>query len=81
MYKILIENECDCFKKSDLQNNTTELLRSTAFMKANQICNIMNNTFCKKHKFVVVECQKILMIKEGTKQRPVHCCGDGCCFN
>lgn len=81
MYTIKVENECACFKKSGLENNTTELLRSQALMKANQMCNIMNNTFEDGKKYIVVEEGKTFIIKEGEKGRPAHCCGDGCCFN
>lgn len=81
MYTIIVEDECECFKKSNLENNTTELLRSQALMKANQMCNIMNNTFKSGKKYMVVEEKRTFIIKEGEKKRPAHCCGDGCCLN
>lgn len=79
MYTIKFEEECECFKKSGFENNTTELLRSNALMKANQMCNILNNKFGGEG-YIVVEEKRSFIIKKGKKNRPAHCCGDGCCF-
>lgn len=80
MFTIKFEKECGCFKKSGFENNTTELLRSNALMKANQMCNILNNKFGGEGKFIVVEENRTFIIKEGKSEGPKHCCGDGCCF-
>ena len=80
MFTIKFENECECFKKSGFENNTTALLRSDAMMKANQMCNILNNKFGGGGKFIVEEEKRVFTIKEGKKKRPAHCCGDGCCM-
>ena len=81
MFTIKIEKECECFKKSGFENNTTELLRSKALMKANQMCNMLNNKFGGNGKFIIEEEKRVFIIKEGKKKkRATHCCGDGCCF-
>ena len=55
MYKIVIANQCACFKKSNLENNLTFESKDEALSKAIEMKNIMNNEFCKKHKFELQE--------------------------
>ena len=56
MYKIVVANQCGCFKNSNLQNNLTFESKDEALSKAIEMKNIMNHEFCKKHKFNEVSC-------------------------
>ena len=53
MYKIVVSNQCGCFKNSNLQNNLTFESKDDALIKAIEMKNIMNHEFCKKHKFQI----------------------------
>ena len=55
MYKIVVANQCACFKKSNLENNLTFESKDIALSKAIEMKNIMNNEFCKTHKFELQE--------------------------
>ena len=55
MSKIIIEKECGCFKKSDMQNNVEYPSKEEALTKALEMAEDMNETFCKKHNFQVIE--------------------------
>ena len=51
MYKIVVANQCGCFKNSSLENNLIFESKDEALSKAIEMKNTMNNDFCKKHKF------------------------------
>ena len=55
MYKIVIENECECFKKSGLQNNITFEDKQEALAKARVLECRMNQEFCFTHYFEAVD--------------------------
>lgn len=63
MYKIVIENECNCFKKSGLQNNLTYENIEDAHMKAKVIECRMNQEFCFTHYFQAVDMGNEIVIK------------------
>ena len=49
-------------------------------LKAIEMKNIMNKTFCRKHDFQIQEMFNNLVIKF-YKDEPVNsCCGNGCCM-
>jgi len=51
MYKIHIENECNCFKKSSFVNDEEFKDKADAIMKAKIIECRMNQEFCHTHYF------------------------------
>jgi len=55
MFKIIVDRECGCFKRSDLTNNIEMDSKDDALMKAMEMRDIMNNKFCSKHKFTMKE--------------------------
>jgi len=55
MFKIIVEKECGCFKRSDLENNISVASKDEALSKSIEMKEHMNNEFCAKHKFKVQE--------------------------
>ena len=55
MFKIIVERECGCFKRSDMESNITLDSKDDALLKSIEMCDTMNNKFCDKHKFSVKE--------------------------
>lgn len=51
MYKIHIEHECSCFKKSAFENDQTFKEKDDALMKAKVMECRMNQEFCHTHFF------------------------------
>jgi len=62
MFKIIVERECGCFKKSNLSNNIELDSKEEALIKSLEIKDIMNNEFCSKHKFAVQEVDNTFLI-------------------
>lgn len=63
MYKIIIDKECGCFRRSDMQNNVTVDSKDEALERALEMVNTMNNDFCEKHKFSLEEAGDKFLIK------------------
>jgi len=80
MYKIVVANQCQCFKNSELKNNLTFESKDDALSKAIEMRNIMNHEFCKKHKFELQEMFNNLVIKFYKDEPLSSCCGNGCCM-
>lgn len=51
MYKIHVENECSCFKKSAFENDQMFKDKEDALMKAKVMECRMNQEFCHTHYF------------------------------
>ena len=51
MYKVVVENECNCFIKSGLESEQSFSSEFEAKMEAEDMLESMNKNFCKKHKF------------------------------
>lgn len=77
MFKIIVENECGCFKKSDLVNGVEVSSKDEALMKSIEMRDFMNDEFCGKHNFKVQEAGNnfVIAFKESTSN---GCCGGGC---
>jgi len=77
MYKIVVEKECGCFKKSDFKNNIEFSSKDDALLKTMEMKNHMNEKFCGKHTFKVQEVQNnfIIAMDNSTSN---GCCGAGC---
>ena len=78
MYKVVVSNQCGCFKRSDLENNFTSTSKDDALLKAIEMKNTMNDDFCGKHEFQVEEMDKNFVISFYAEPKS-SCCGDGCC--
>jgi len=63
MFKIIVDKECGCFKRSDLQNNIEMSSKDEALTKALEMVNEMNGEFCGKHSFAVEEVENTFLIK------------------
>ncbi len=55
MFKIIVEKECGCFKRSDMQNNLEFASKDEALLKTLDMRDTMNGDFCGKHNFKVEE--------------------------
>lgn len=78
MHKIIVEKECGCFKRSDLENNLEFTSKDEALTKAIEMKNTMNSDFCGKHDFDLVESDSNFVI-HFAEQKPSACCGGGHC--
>ncbi|GGD44216.1 hypothetical protein GCM10012288_18180 [Malaciobacter pacificus] len=78
MYKVVVQNQCGCFKRSNLQANLQFESKDDALLKAIEMKDKMNNEFCKKHEFEVQEMYNNFVISFYTEARD-NCCGNGCC--
>lgn len=68
MYKVQVENECDCFKKSGFKNNLTYDSKADAQMKAKILECRMNQEFCHTHYFEAEDRGDIIVL--GSVLRP-----------
>jgi len=55
MTTVKMEKECGCFKRSDYESVKTFESKDEALLYAQELCSDMNETFCKKHCFSVIE--------------------------
>lgn len=78
MHKIIVENQCGCFKRSDLQSDISMESKEEALSKAIQMKNQMNEEFCHKHEFQLIEDSNNFVISFRPQQES-SCCGIGCC--
>lgn len=63
MFKIVVDRECGCFKRSDMNNNVEYESKDAALTTALEMVSTMNDRFCKKHTFVLEEVEQTFMIK------------------
>lgn len=77
MFKIIVEKECGCFKKSDMQNNLEFASKDEALLKTLDMRDTMNDDFCGKHNFKVQEAGNdfVIAMSDSTSN---GCCGGGC---
>ena len=77
MFKIIVEQECGCFKKSSLENNISMESKDGALLQALEMKETMNDDFCGKHTFKVQEVQDnfVIAFEQSTSN---GCCGGGC---
>ena len=79
MYKVVVSNQCSCFKKSDMQGNLHFESQDEAKNKAVEMMEKMNKEFCGKHEFEVQEMFNSYVISFYNPARD-NCCGNGCCM-
>jgi hypothetical protein len=63
MFTVKIEKECGCFKRSGMESVKTFINKDEAMIEATQWAAEMNETFCQKHVFSIVEEGNDLIIK------------------
>ncbi|WP_072682340.1 hypothetical protein [Arcobacter sp. LA11] len=78
MHKVIVENVCGCFKRSDLKNYMEIPVKDEALSTAIKMKNQMNQEFCRKHEFQLVEDSNNFVISF-RPQEASSCCGTGCC--
>jgi len=81
MAKINVELECGCFKKSDYENGREFASKEEALQEAKLMESYMNQNFCQKHIFSVVEKGEDIHIAVELKPKESTggCCGGGEC--
>ena len=77
MFKIIVEKECGCFKRSELENGIEMTSKDEALLKTLAMRDQMNDEFCGKHIFKVQEVQNnfVIAMNDSTSN---GCCGGGC---
>lgn len=63
MAAVIVEKACGCFRNSDFEQETHFASIDEALEKANEMCIIMNEDFCHKHKFKTEYIDGNVMIK------------------
>ncbi|NQY23382.1 MAG: hypothetical protein HRT41_05080 [Campylobacteraceae bacterium] len=80
MYKVMVTNQCTCFKNSDLKVSNEFEDESSAIDFAIKIKDKMNDEFCSKHSFEILKFFDILNISfKKSLDKTLKCCGSGCC--
>lgn len=80
MYKVIVNNQCNCFKKSELEVHSEFENEEDALNFALKMNKIMNNEFCKKHSFQVLKVFDTFSISLAKPlEKALKCCGSGCC--
>ena len=51
MYTVQMEQECECFKKSEYSNNNSYKTQQDAYNYAKIVVELMNEEFCSQHIF------------------------------
>ncbi len=63
MFNVKMEKECGCFKRSGMESIKTFENKDDAMIEAAAWAEEMNETFCQKHNFTIVEEGNDLIIK------------------
>lgn len=63
MFTVKMEKECGCFKRSGMESVKTFENKDDAMVEAQEWTAEMNETFCQKHNFSIVEEGNDLIIK------------------
>ncbi|OHD81864.1 hypothetical protein [Sulfuricurvum sp. RIFCSPLOWO2_12_FULL_43_24] len=63
MFNVKMEKECGCFKRSGMESVKTFENKDDAMVEAKEWAEEMNETFCQKHNFSIVEEGNDLIIK------------------
>lgn len=63
MAAVIVEKACGCFRNSDFEQETHFATIDEALEKANEMCIIMNEDFCHKHRFKTEYVDGNVMIK------------------
>ena len=63
MYKVKMEKECGCFRRSGISAIKEFATHEKALKEAQMMCEDMNENFCGKHSFSVEAGEEIIVIK------------------
>ncbi len=55
MFQVNVPQQCGCFRRSGKEASLSFESKDEALMHAQEMVHMMNNEFCKKHNFNVVE--------------------------
>lgn len=77
MHKIMVERECGCFKRSQMENNIVMDNKDEAMVHSLEMVSKMNDDFCGKHQFKLIEAGNdfVIAMNDSTNH---GCCGGGC---
>ncbi len=78
MFKVIVEKECGCFRKSGIENNKSFESKDDALVEALNLTKKMNQDFCQKHEFTVKEDNNNILIAVDERVKS-GCCGGGHC--
>jgi hypothetical protein len=80
MYKVQVEHECGCFKKSEYNNNKSFENQQDAYQYAKILEELMNEEFCKKHLFFVQKAEdELFMVRVVDNPNAGGSCSTGSC--
>lgn len=80
MYKVIVNNQCSCFEKSDLKLKYEFENEESAYEFAIEMSEKMNNEFCSKHSFQILKVFNTFSISFSEPLvKALKCCGSGCC--
>jgi len=80
MFTITVEKECGCFQKSDFSNYQKVASKDDALIEAQEMVGHMNENFCQKHAFTLLEEGENFMIRVDERAKAqTGCCGGGHC--
>lgn len=65
MYKVIVEKQCGCFKRSGHEAETSFESKDDALLHASERKEFMNTEWCGKHNFFVAEENNHFIIKMG----------------
>lgn len=62
MFQVNVPQQCGCFRRSGRESSKSFENKDEALMHAQEMVHTMNNEFCKKHNFSVLENGKEFII-------------------
>lgn len=65
MYQVNVPQQCGCFRRSGREASVSFDNKDDALLHATEMAETMNNDFCKKHNFNVVEDGNHLVVLMG----------------
>lgn len=80
MFKINVDKECGCFKRSAYENGMSFESKDDALLQAQIMVDHMNTKFCQKHEFALSENGTDFNIAMSMREeKKSGCCGGGHC--
>ncbi len=68
MYKVTVPQQCGCFRRSGKDALSSFTSKDEALVHATQMARVMNDEFCDKHNFNVVEDKNDFVILMNAKR-------------
>jgi hypothetical protein len=78
MFKVVVDKECGCFRRSTLRNDREFQDKDKALEESLEMVDVMNNEFCGKHEFAMSHDDKTFTISMKEAEQSSGCCGGGC---